>query len=80
METKPAPQAEVVLVLSGALFVCWPAWMLQVVLPGNSSIFTGVYSYQRDPDYWPEALEFKPERFLPVGAQGGAGAGACIMC
>jgi len=30
------------------------------------SIFTAPYCYQRDEAYWPAALEFRPERFLPV--------------
>lgn len=32
------------------------------------SIFTAPYCYQRDEAYWPAALEFRPERFLPEGS------------
>eukprot|EP00775_Hariotina_reticulata_P006333 gene6333-6567_t len=34
----------------------------------KTSVFTFVYGYQRDPDYWPAAEEFLPERWLPEGA------------
>jgi hypothetical protein len=31
------------------------------------NVFTAPYCFQRDEEYWPRALEFLPERFLPVG-------------
>jgi thromboxane-A synthase/cytochrome P450 family 3 subfamily A len=39
-----------------------------VVVRKGLPIFTCLYAYQRDPEYWPRALEFLPERFLPEGA------------
>jgi cytochrome P450 len=40
--------------------------MLQVTVPAGQQVMTFLYGYQRDPAYWPAALEFKPERWLPV--------------
>jgi cytochrome P450 len=40
--------------------------LLQVTVPAGQQILTFMYGYQRDPAYWPVALEFKPERWLPV--------------
>lgn len=38
----------------------------QLWLPPQTALFACIYSMQRDPDYWPHALEFRPERWLPV--------------
>lgn len=38
----------------------------QVHVPAGASVMSFLYSYQRDPDYWPAPLEFRPERWLPV--------------
>lgn len=35
-----------------------------IVVPANSTIFIQPYVIHRDPDYFPEPNEFKPERFL----------------
>lgn len=47
-------------------------------MPQGTQLYTAMYLYQRDPAYWPRALEFYPERFLPVrgareGERGGKG-------
>jgi cytochrome P450 len=36
------------------------------LLPPRSSVFVGTYVMQRDPELWPKADAFVPERFLPV--------------
>ena len=38
----------------------------QVWLPPHTAVFGCIYSFHRDPDYWPHALEFRPERWLTV--------------
>jgi hypothetical protein len=38
----------------------------QILLPPQTALFACIYSMQRDPTYWPHALEFRPERWLPV--------------
>lgn len=38
------------------------------VLPPRSTIVVATYVMQRDPEIWPEASAFKPERWLPVSA------------
>lgn len=35
-------------------------------LPSQSTIVVSTYVIQRDPEVWPEAAAFKPERWLPV--------------
>lgn len=42
--------------------------VVQVWLPQGTAMFACIYSLHRDPDFWPDALEFKPERWLPVRA------------
>lgn len=38
------------------------------ILPPRSTIVVATYVMQRDPEMWPEASAFKPERWLPVSA------------
>ncbi|KAK9127162.1 hypothetical protein Syun_015959 [Stephania yunnanensis] len=33
-------------------------------IPAKTAVFINVWSINRDPKYWPDPLEFKPERFL----------------
>eukprot|EP00879_Flechtneria_rotunda_P008524 GHRR01008931.1.p1 GENE.GHRR01008931.1~~GHRR01008931.1.p1 ORF type:complete len:336 (+),score=98.92 GHRR01008931.1:1224-2231(+) len=40
----------------------------KVHVPAKQSVFSFLYGYQRDPEYWPEAHKFRPERWLPEGA------------
>jgi cytochrome P450 len=35
-------------------------------VPAGSSVFVASYVMQRDPELWPRAGEFLPERWLPV--------------
>jgi hypothetical protein len=46
----------------------WPLLLLllQVHVPAGQQVMSFLYGYQRDPEYWPAALEFRPERWLPV--------------
>ncbi|KAL5216660.1 hypothetical protein ABZP36_008061 [Zizania latifolia] len=37
-------------------------------VPPQTSVFINVWSIGRDPVYWEDPLEFRPERFLPDGA------------
>ncbi len=39
-----------------------------VRLRKGEMIYTSTYCVQRDEEYWPAALEFRPERFLPEGS------------
>jgi len=34
-------------------------------------LYVSNYCVQRDEEYWPKALEFLPERFMPVSLEGG---------
>ncbi|XWS28890.1 hypothetical protein CRYUN_Cryun25bG0110600 [Craigia yunnanensis] len=34
-------------------------------IPANAIVFVNVWSIGRDPEYWKDPLEFRPERFLP---------------
>jgi (+)-delta-cadinene 8-hydroxylase len=34
------------------------------LIPAKSSIAVNLFAIHRDPQYWPEALQFKPERFI----------------
>ncbi|KAL5723145.1 flavonoid 3'-monooxygenase [Ranunculus cassubicifolius] len=34
-------------------------------IPKNSTLLVNVWAISRDPEKWPEPLEFRPERFLP---------------
>jgi hypothetical protein len=45
--------------------------LLQVHVPAGQQVMSFLYGYQRDPDYWPAAAEFRPERWLPVRPVGG---------
>lgn len=38
-------------------------------IPKNSTLLVNVWAISRDPDAWPEPLEFQPERFLPGSEQ-----------
>jgi cytochrome P450 len=38
-------------------------------VPAGSSVFVASYVMQRDPELWPRAGEFLPERWLPVRIQ-----------
>lgn len=40
----------------------------EVHVPAGQQVMSFLYGYQRDPEYWPAALEFRPERWLPEGA------------
>lgn len=37
-----------------------------VVVPKGEMVYTSTWCVQRDPEYWPAADEFWPERFLAV--------------
>jgi cytochrome P450 len=37
----------------------------QMVAPAGTSVLCFLYDYQRSAEYWPKALEFLPERWLP---------------
>nr|WIL10286.1 chalcone synthase [Grona styracifolia] len=37
------------------------------VIPENTLLFVNVWSIGRNPDYWENPLEFRPERFLKIG-------------
>ncbi|RDX95837.1 Licodione synthase, partial [Mucuna pruriens] len=41
------------------------------VIPENTLLFVNIWSIGRNPDYWENPLEFRPERFLKVGAEEG---------
>lgn len=49
---------------------CHPVLLygVQVSLPPQMAMFACIYSMHRDPGYWPHALDFRPERWLPVSA------------
>ena len=54
-------------------------------IPKGSVIVTGQYSYHNNPEYWPDAATFSPERFLgksvadmPEWAAFGDGGRSCI--
>jgi len=38
-----------------------------IVVPEGGGVFPFLYGYQRSPEYWPAASEFRPERWLPEG-------------
>lgn len=38
-----------------------------ITVPEGVGVFPFVYGYQRSPEYWPAAEEFRPERYLPEG-------------
>jgi cytochrome P450 len=38
-----------------------------IVVPEGVGVFPFLYGYQRSPEYWPAAEEFRPERWLPDG-------------
>lgn len=40
------------------------------VIPENALLFVNNWSIGRDPNYWENPLEFRPERFLKVGEEG----------
>jgi cytochrome P450 len=42
--------------------------LLQVWLPPQTPLFACIHAYQRDPDFWPLAEQFRPQRWLHVGA------------
>nr|XP_010918275.1 cytochrome P450 93A2 [Elaeis guineensis] len=39
-------------------------------IPANTSLFVNVWSIGRDPNYWKDPLEFRPERFTAAGEDG----------
>lgn len=43
------------------------------VVPANTSLFVNVWSVGRDPNYWQDPLEFRPERFAEGAGEGGLG-------
>ncbi|CAD6227152.1 unnamed protein product [Miscanthus lutarioriparius] len=48
-----------------------PVHVRGYVIPPKTSVFFNIFSIGRDPGWWEDPLEFRPERFMP----GGAGAG-----
>lgn len=48
---------------TGASFAITP----DIIVPQGVSVFPFLYGYQRSPEYWPAAEEFRPERWLPEG-------------
>ncbi|XVF68687.1 hypothetical protein PTKIN_Ptkin11bG0021300 [Pterospermum kingtungense] len=46
-------------------------------IPENAIVFVNVWSIGRDPGYWKDPLEFKPERFLP--SNNGSDHGASVV-
>ncbi|KAL1808042.1 hypothetical protein ACET3Z_025032 [Daucus carota] len=45
-------------------------------IPAETRIFVNVWALGRDPDYWENALEFKPERFITTSSENeGSGKG-----
>lgn len=62
---KPVHQPVVAHYHRPTVLLCWVLWW-QVHVPAETTVFSFMYSYQRDPEYWPAAQEFKPERWLPV--------------
>jgi thromboxane-A synthase/cytochrome P450 family 3 subfamily A len=38
-----------------------------LIMPEGSSLFPFLYGYQRSPEYWPAAEQFRPERWLLEG-------------
>lgn len=42
----------------------------EMTIPKGSSIFIGIYSLHHDPEFYPNAEIFDPERFLPENAKG----------
>jgi hypothetical protein len=59
-------QCSMCCVYTNGLSICFRLLLLQVTVPAGQQILSFMYGYQRDPAYWPAALEFKPERWLPV--------------
>ena len=55
-----------------------------VVVPKGEMVYTSTWCVQRDPEYWPAADEFWPERFLAVRGSVIYGRGviarACGLC
>jgi cytochrome P450 len=45
-----------------------------VPVPDGTLVYLDIWGIHHHPDYWPEPLEFKPERFL------GQGAGSAALC
>jgi cytochrome P450 len=43
-----------------------PLQLGRYAVPAGSSVFVASYVMQRDPELWPRAAEFLPERWLPV--------------
>ena len=41
-----------------------PTTVLGYDLPTNTQLFLNIYAIQRDPKYWPNPLDFNPERFI----------------
>lgn len=39
-----------------------------ITVPEGEGVFPFLYAYQRSPEYWPAAEEYRPERWLPEGA------------
>ena len=40
-------------------------------IPRGATLLVNVWAIARDPDAWPEPLEFRPDRFLPGGSHDG---------
>lgn len=38
-----------------------------ITVPEGEGVFPFLYGYQRSPEYWPAAEEYRPERWLPEG-------------
>ena len=38
-------------------------------VPAGATVVTAIWSYHHDPEIWPEAASFRPERFLPVSGR-----------
>ena len=57
-------------ILTRTAHTCHPVLLygVQVSLPTQTAMFACIYSMHRDPSYWPHALDFRPERWLPVSA------------
>ena len=71
--------------LTWALGILQDMELAGFLIPKGAMIITGQYSYQNNPEYWPDAAKFMPERFLdksvadmPQWAPFGDGGRSCI--